>query len=143
MRDAVRQTLQTALLAAWATSPPCELVLSDAPMNQAKQPWARATIAFPDARAAAIGDTQRRGIAVITLQIFCPDKAGSKAATSAADRLDALAHQRIPVSGAPAGWTIHLESDGLTSGPTPAGPREGYTQHLARLSFRFDAHRTA
>ena len=142
MRDAVRQTLQTALLAAWATSPPCALVLSDATMDQAKQPGARATNAFPDARAAAIGDNHRRGLAVITLQIFCPDKGGSKAATTAADRLDTLAHRRIEVTTPPSGWIIHLESEGLTTGPSPAGPRDGYTQHQARLTFRFDAHRT-
>jgi hypothetical protein len=143
MRDQTRQAIYTALQTGWATSPPLEMVYSnDTRKTETKTPWARATVHIGDTAAAAIGSNHVRSAASLTVQVFLPEREGAKAAFQTADKLDEiLRFVRIPVPSVP-GWTVHLESQGGSSGPTPAGKRDGYDQMMIAMTFRLDAIRT-
>jgi len=143
MRDQARAAILSAIQTGWASAPPIEMVYStDERTSEEKTPWGRASIQIGDTNAAAVGDRHVRAVAVLFVQVFLPEKTGTKAAFQTADKLDDLLRfQRIPVADV-AGWDIHLESEGGCKGPLPAGKREGYDQMQIQMTFRLEAINT-
>lgn len=99
------------------------------------QPWARLSIVWGKNDPATISTTQSRCLAILNLQVFHPEDDGTQAARAAADKLDEIFRFQMLALPFTPPKTGRVKFEGGCDGPTPAGVRQGYTQHNIRLEF--------
>lgn len=138
MKDDARQAIQTALNAAFATSPPCPLVWDNQPKkHDPKDAWARVSLQFGKTLPAAVGKTFRRMTATLAFQVFIPEGKGTAIATKVADKSD-LTFMFENLSFTSGANTGAISGDEGCLGPTPAGLDGGFQQYNLFHPLRID-----
>ena len=134
MREATRAAIATAVASAWAGNT-LPIVWENQPdPKQATSSWARVGITFGKGIPAAVGGDYDRLPGILWMQLFIPDKKGTKPALQAADALEAaVCKTRLTITGT--GWAGAVQFDQAASGPEEAGTKDGYTQRNCRVGF--------
>lgn len=135
MREATRAAIATAITEAWeGNSMP--LIWENQPdPKPSTEAWARIGVAFGKGFPAAVGGTYDRLPGILWMQIFMPDKKGTKKANVAADAFEAAtAKTRLAVTGT--GWTGEIQFDQVAEGPSSsAGMKAEVPQSMCRIGF--------
>lgn len=134
MREATRAAIATAVATAW-TGNTLPIVWENQPdPKAATTAWARVGLTFGKGIAAAVGGDYDRLPGILWMQLFLPDKKGTKQATQTADALEAaVCKTRLTITGT--GWTGAVQFDQAASGPEAGATKDGYTQHNVRVGF--------
>lgn len=139
MKDDARQAIQNALNTTWAIAPtPLPLIWDNQPKkHDPKAAWARASLLFGTTIGAALGRNFTRTSAIVQIQVFIPEGAGTAIATKAADRCDdAFQFQAVQFTTGAKPATV--TGDQGCTGPTPAGLEGGFQQYNLTSTLRID-----
>jgi len=135
MREATRAAIATAITTAWVGNP-MPLIWENQPdPKPSTEAWARVGVSFGKGFAAAVGGTYDRLPGIVWMQIFLPDKNGTKKANQAADAFEAaVAKTRLSVSGT--GWTGEIQFDQVAEGPSNSQDKaDEVAQSMCRIGF--------